>query len=281
VIGGAIIMSATQQALHESRTHDVMCKIRGARRPTVMSNHMSLARLVSRPAAVAALLVLSTACSTMGRSAMGRPASSAPDAVPAALPKQATLSDVPAERGQAGIGRLLIRRAEMRLDDVEDPERVARRVTAMTAALGGFVEHSRESEGSIHLKVRVPADLLETAMDSVATLGKVDRRQISADDVTEQVVDLNARVATRRAIRDRLRALLERASEIDDVIRVERELARVQGELDLLERRLEYLRGSSSMAELDVEARRKRILGPIGAVAVALGWLIQKAFIIR
>ena len=247
-----------------------------------MSNHMSLARLVSRPAAVAALLVLSTACSTMGRSAMGSPAGSVPDAVPAALSKEAiTQSDVPAERGQAGIGRLLIRRAEMRLDDIEDPERVARRVTAMTAALGGFVEQSRESEGSIHIKVRVPADLLETAMDSVATLGKVDKRQISADDVTEQVVDLNARVATRRAVRDRLRALLERASEIDDVIRVERELARVQGELDLLERRLEYLRGSSSMAELDIEARRKRILGPIGAVAMALGWIIQKAFIIR
>ncbi len=246
-----------------------------------MSNHMSLTRLVSRPAAVAALLLLSAACST-GRSMMGKPAVSAPDAVPTTMAREAAnVSDAPPTIGQGAIGRLLIRRASMRLDDVEDPERVARRVTTMTAALGGFVEQSRESEGSIHIKVRVPADLLETAMDSVATLGKVDKRQVSADDVTEQVVDLNARVATRRAIRDRLRALLERASSIQDVITVERELARVQGELDLLERRLEYLRGSSSMAELDVEARRKMIPGPIGAVALALGWIIQKAFIIR
>ena len=243
-----------------------------------MSNHMPLARLVSRPAAVAALLFLSTACATM-RSPSAR---SMPDAAPATMSREAAkASDSPTELAQAGIGRLLIRRAEMRLDDVEDPERVARRVTAMTAALGGFVEQSRESEGSIHIKVRVPANLLETAMDSVATLGKVDKRQVSADDVTEQVVDLNARVATRRAVRDRLRALLERASSIEDVITVERELARVQGELDLLERRLEYLRGNSSMAQLDVEARRKRIPGPLGAVALALGWIIQKAFIIR
>ena len=238
---------------------------------------MSRTRLVSHPAAVITLLFLSTACTTMRPSLR-----STPDAVPATLARETVgPTESAAEIGQAGFGRLLIRRASMLLDDVEDPERVARRVTAMTAALGGFIEHSRESEGSVHIKVRVPADLLEAAMDSVATLGKVEKRQISADDVTEQVVDLNARVATRRAIRDRLRALLERASSIEEVVTVERELARVQGELDQLERRLEYLRGSSSMAELEVEARRKRIPGPLGAVALGLGWIIQKAFIIR
>jgi hypothetical protein len=183
--------------------------------------------------------------------------------------------------GQAGIGRLLIRRASMLLE-VENPEHVARRVAAVTASLGGFIEQSRESSGGgVHIKVRVPAETLEDAMDSVATLGHVEKRQISADDVTEQVVDLNARVATRRAIRDRLRALLERAGSISDVITVERELARVQGELDVLERRLEYLRGSSSMAELAVDARRKRILGPLGWVAVGAAWVVEKLFVIR
>ena len=86
---------------------------------------------------------------------------------------------------------------------------------------------------------------------------------------------------TRRAIRDRLRALLERAGSIPDVITVERELARVQGELDVLERRLEYLRGSTSMAELSVDAAPKRILGPLGLLAVGTGWVLQKLFIIK
>ena len=236
---------------------------------------------MSRPAVVAALLLLSTACTTMRRGTLD----SAPDAVPAGSMARQTAAgpaDAGAQTGQAGVGRLLIRRASMLLDDVDDPELVARRVTAMTASLGGFIEQSRESSGGgVHIKVRVPAELLEAAMDSVATLGKVEKRQISADDVTEQVVDLGARVATRRAIRDRLRALLERASSIEEVITVERELARVQGELDSLERRLEYLRGSASMAELSVEARRKRILGPLGMVVAAAAWVVEKAFIIR
>jgi len=62
---------------------------------------------------------------------------------------------------------------------------------------------------------------------------------------------------------------------------VERELARVQGELDALERRLEYLRGSSAMAEMSVDARRKRILGPLGWVVAGAAWVVEKAFIIR
>jgi len=239
------------------------------------------ARSVSRPAVATALLLLSAACSVMSRSTL----SPAPDAVPAgAVSSETPLSpdEARSPAAQAGVARLLIRRASMLLDDVKDPELVARRVTMVTASLGGYVEQSRESSGGgIHIKVRVPAATLEDAMDSVATLGHVETRQISADDVTEQVVDLGARVATRRAIRDRLRALLERAGSISEIITVERELARVQGELDVLERRLEYLRGSASMAELSVDARRKRILGPLGLVVAGTGWVLEKLFIIR
>ena len=239
-----------------------------------------LARTVSRPAVVTALLVLSSACSTY-RSTLARPPAADAVAERAALDQPSVSQDeVGAQAGQS-IGRLLIRKASMLLE-VENPELVARRVATMTASLGGYIEQSRESSGGgVHIKVRVPAGALEEAMDSVATMGRVEKRQISADDVTEQVVDLGARIATRRVIRDRLRALLERASSIEDVITVERELARVQGELDVLERRLEYLRGSSAMAELSVDARRKRVLGPLGLVAVGLGWLVEKAFIIR
>jgi uncharacterized protein DUF4349 len=243
-----------------------VCKILHAARRTGMPRLNLPARSVSRPTVVIALLLLSAACSTMYR---GTPVP-APDAVPAgAVSSEMPISpdEARSPAGQAGVARLLIRRASMLLDDVKDPELVARRVTMVTA--------------SLHIKVRVPAATLEDAMDSVATLGHVEKRQISADDVTEQVVDLGARVATRRAIRDRLRALLERAASISEIITVERELARVQGELDVLERRLEYLRGSASMAELSVDARIKVRPGPITRVVMQTGRLLEKLFILR
>jgi hypothetical protein len=204
------------------------------------------------------------------------------DAVPMATDASSpSASEGRAQITQGGVARMLVRRASMLLE-VENPEEVARRVAAVTASLGGFVEQSRESSGGrVHITVRVPAATLEAAMDSVATMGHVEKREISADDVTEQLVDLDARVATRREIRNRLRALLERAQSIEEVITVERELGRVQGELDGLERRLEYLRGSASMAALGVDAGKERIPGPLGAVLLLSAKIVEKLFVWR
>ena len=176
---------------------------------------------------------------------------------------------------------MLIRKAGMRLE-VENPVGISTRVGDVVARLGGYVERSRESSnGGVEMTVRVPEPALEQAMESVAQLGRVVRRDISADDVTERVVDLTARAGTLRAIRDRLRSLLERATSISEIITVEQELARVQSELDSIERRLEYLRGNASLAELSVEAHRRRILGPIAALFVGTGQLLSKLFVIR
>jgi hypothetical protein len=176
---------------------------------------------------------------------------------------------------------MLIRKAGMQLE-VDNPVGISTRVGDVVARLGGYVERSRESSGGgVEMTVRVPEPALEQAMESVAQLGRVVKRDVSADDVTERVVDLTARAGTLRAIRDRLRSLLERASSINEIITVEQELARVQSELDSIERRLEYFRGSASLAELSVEAHRKRILGPIAALFVGTGHLLSKLFVIR
>ena len=166
--------------------------------------------------------------------------------------------------------------------EVENPVGISSRVGDIAARLGGYVERSRESStGGVEMTVRVPEPSLEQAMDAVSQLGQVVKRDISADDVTERVVDLNARAGTLRAMRDRLRELLARAESISSIITVEQELARVQAELDSIERRLEYLRGNAALAELGVNADRKRILGPLGALLVGAGRLIGKLFVIR
>ena len=176
---------------------------------------------------------------------------------------------------------MLVRRAGVQLE-VDNPVGISTRVGEVVARLGGYVERSRESSsGGVTMTVRVPEPALEQAMESVSQLGKVVKRDISADDVTERVVDLTARAGTLRAIRDRLRGLLERAGSINEIITVEQELARVQAELDSIEQRLEYLRGNAALAELSVDAHRKRILGPLGALLVGTGRLIGKLFVIR
>jgi hypothetical protein len=179
---------------------------------------------------------------------------------------------------------MLVRHADLGVE-VEKLAPAEERVTSMTRALGGYVENQAVHSGGFtegsRLTLRVPAPQLDAAVDSVSRLGRVTSRTMGAEDVTDQVVDLDARVTSLRATRDRLRQLLDRSASVVDVIAVEKELARVQADLDSLEARLTQARGQVAMARLSVNLQPKRVLGPLGLAFAGVGWILQKLFIIR
>jgi hypothetical protein len=175
----------------------------------------------------------------------------------------------------------LIRRGRMGVgvDKLSDAQsRLERAVTS----LAGHVARLEAREGSrAEYSLRVPADRLDALMDSAATLGKVESRTVGAEDVTEQVIDTEARLGALRASRDRLRQLLDRASSVQDVVAVERELARVQGEVESLEARLTALRGQVALSDLSVSLHQRPVLGPLGLVIAGLFTAVGKLFVWR
>jgi GTP1/Obg family GTP-binding protein len=106
----------------------------------------------------------------------------------------------------------------------------------------------------------------------------VKARSVSSQDVTEETIDVQARIASLTAERDQLRQLLSKAAAINDVFAIERELARVQGDIDSLQHRLEHLRSTSALAQLDAEFKRKREPGPLGRFLSAIGRGIGRLF---
>ncbi|MBI3722911.1 DUF4349 domain-containing protein [bacterium] len=82
-------------------------------------------------------------------------------------------------------------------------------------------------------------------------------------------------------MRDRLRSLLEKATSVQDIVLVEKELSAVQGELDSMEARLKVLRSTSALSEVVLTAERPRILGPLGYAGYGLWWVFSKLFVIR
>lgn len=216
-----------------------------------------------------ALLLLTTGCS------MSRGASMAPPP-----PAEATAVPSDASARVAGAERLLVRRAEL-VVEAERPEALEPRVQEIIRAAEGYVESSVVSEGRLRASLRVPSAAMESTLASLSALGEVERRQVSALDVTEQVIDLEARLQNQRAVRDRLRQHLDRAAAVSDVIQVERELARVQAEIEMLEGRLERLRTETALSQINLEIRQKRILGPLGQLFAGLAWVIEKLFVIR
>ena len=113
--------------------------------------------------------------------------------------------------------------------------------TARTAAqdAGGFVGDEstrRDEDGSRHSRVvlRVPAEKYDEVLGELQGTGELLRRTAKAEDVTDQVVDVDSRVKSQRASVARIRALMDRATELSDVVRLESELGGREADLEAL-----------------------------------------------
>jgi Domain of unknown function (DUF4349) len=175
----------------------------------------------------------------------------APDAAPAPEAKTDGAATAPLPDA---VGRDVVRTAQLTLQ-VPDPVAAARGVRTAATAAGGFVAEEQADATGSWLVVRVPAAALDRLVDDLAATGTVVARSARAEDATDQVVDLDGRVATQQASVTRVRALLAQATSIGDIVAVEAELARREADLDSLQRRLAALRDRVALSTLTVELR--------------------------
>jgi hypothetical protein len=153
-----------------------------------------------------------------------------------------------------GVQRQLVRSAQLTIE-AADPVVAVRQVRTAAASAGGFVTEEQSGDSGSWLVLRVPSDALDRLLDEVAGFGRVTARSSQVEDATEEVVDLDARVATQTASVARVRGLLAEATSIGDVVAIESELARREAELDSLTRRLAALRDQVALSTLTVDLR--------------------------
>ncbi len=179
------------------------------------------------------------------------------------------------------VDRMTVRTAEQ-VVLVDTPAVAGRHVERMIVEAGGYLERSNgSSDGNVRIEGRVPAAQLDRIMDSVAGLGKERRRHLTGADVTDQYSDLQARLRSNIALRDRLQQLLTRAATLDEVLTLEKQIARLQADIDALQSRIEQLASQASLAALAVNLERKRVLGPLAVVGQGVARLVGKLFVIR
>ncbi|WP_434045891.1 MULTISPECIES: DUF4349 domain-containing protein [Sorangium] len=144
------------------------------------------------------------------------------------------------------------------------------KVEALAQELGGFL--ARRDDRTI--TIRVPAARFDEALKRLEGLGDMLQRNVVAEDVTEEFLDLGVRIRNARAVRDRLEKLLDKAVKVEESIQLERELARVAGELDRLEGRLKYLRDRVAFSTLTVsfQPRSTETITPSGP-RLPIDWL--------
>lgn len=113
--------------------------------------------------------------------------------------------------------------------------------------------------------VRVPVAKFQTFVDDASKLGVVKYQAQSSDDVTQQHVDMKARLGNLAAEQTRLRQLFSRATNVKDMLEIERELTRVQGEIESMQAQISFLERQAAMATVTIELTEpKPLVRPAG-----------------
>jgi len=147
---------------------------------------------------------------------------------------------------------------------VKDFAKTKTEIDSLLKAVDGHVSNFQEDRTygdrrHGHWVVRVPVSEFHDFVDKIAKLGVAEKQSIDGQDVTEEFVDLEARLKNQRVLEERMLKLLEdRSGEIKEIIAVEEQLARVRGEIERMEGRLRYLTDRTELTTVTIDVREDR-----------------------
>lgn len=233
-------------------------------------------------------------CAVMGKSSQAeeRIVMSAPAAVmeeprtfdsaeKAAMSPQASMDDVE---------RIVIKNANLSIITV-DPVASMQTIMSMAEAMGGFVVSSNTYKTNTasgkevpiaNLTIRVPVAKLDEAIAQVKALvvdvsTDILSEDLSGQDVTSEVTDLDSRLRNLREAEKQLIAIMASATKTEDVMAVFRELTSIREQIEVLEGRIKYYRESAALSAISINIQAKASIEPITIGAWQPGVEAQRA----
>jgi hypothetical protein len=162
---------------------------------------------------------------------------------------------------QPSLARAIVRTGYLTLES-GNIQQARNQVNTVAEGYGGQIaneETGTDDDGKIDhatLVIKVPTDAYDAAMTAFQRYGTVKQVRQESTDVTEQVVDVDSRVATQRAGIARMRSLMARANTVGEVISVETELTRREADLESLLARQKALAAQTDLATISVTLNR-------------------------
>jgi len=161
--------------------------------------------------------------------------------------------------------RRIIRTGELSVE-TDTPEVAASKLAALADAKGGFVTSSEtsrwnDSDGaetvSTTVVFRVPVRAFDDVLAVVRALGtRVSNEKVTGQDVTEEYVDVEARVRAQRAVEEQYLGVLREAKTIPDILAVEQKLGEVRTEIERAEGRRRFVESQTSLSTITVHVAR-------------------------
>lgn len=170
----------------------------------------------------------------------------------------------------------IIRNADLTLK-VKNLEAKWDEVAQIARSVGGFIAESnvdKDDEGNLSgsITVRVPEKFFESALERVSVLGKLETKKVTSEDVSQEYTDTESRLRVLRVEESRYFSLLEKAKRLNDILRLESELARVRSEIEQATGRLRWLSSATTYSTINVSMHEKTKTKP----EPAAGWTLKK-----
>ena len=173
--------------------------------------------------------------------------------------------------------RMIISTADVSLE-VKDVQKAHDEIAKIIRGTGGFLTQSiiNKSDGqdTATITIRVPSKGYETVLVQVSKIGKILSKNEQGEDVTEEYVDLESRLRNLKREEEQFLKVLGRANRITDILAVERELARVRGEIEQATGRVKYLQSQVSLATINVSLSE-----PTPAVSKMVNWDVTRTVV--
>ena len=172
-----------------------------------------------------------------------------------------TEADTAASAAEAA-DRKIIRNASLTIE-VKSTSDMQHKVTSIAESHGGFVVTSEAKQREdadpekrtldIKLVVRVPSERFGSALDQIRGLANTLREEnVTGQDVTEEFIDLEARIRTQRALELQFLEIMKQARKVEDALEVQRQIADVRTDIEKLEGRKRFLENRASLSTIVV-----------------------------
>jgi Domain of unknown function (DUF4349) len=201
--------------------------------------------------------------------------------------EQATLSVISTVQASAQANdRKIIRDANLTIE-TDSPTEGLRQITAIAENNGGFIVTSdlKQNDGggqgratqTVTVIARVAASRFETALSQIHSFGgRVINEKVSGQDVSEEYLDLEARLRTKKALESQFLEIMKQARKVSDALEVQSQLGEVRTEIERLEGRRRFLENQAALSTITITLQMPQPI--IAASTTGFGTTIKRAF---
>ncbi|GIN98158.1 hypothetical protein J6TS1_40280 [Siminovitchia terrae] len=163
--------------------------------------------------------------------------------------------------------RMIIHRANLEVR-VKSLDKAQQNIEKKVKEYGGYIVESNEYRDenelmSGHVIVRIPEKQFQAFLnDTEDEVAEVLGRNVSGQDVTEEYVDLESRLKSKRAVEERLLGFMKEAQKTEDLLKISSDLAKVQEEIEVLVGKVKYLENQTAFSTVEISMQESKVVVP-------------------